>query len=57
MDSELEEILTTKGVMTLDDLAELSIEDLQTIANVDEDRAAKLIMKAREPWFADATSA
>jgi N utilization substance protein A len=43
--------------VTLDDLAELSIEDLQNLANVDEDRAAKLIMKAREPWFADATSA
>jgi N utilization substance protein A len=57
MDSELEEKLTANGVLTLDDLAELSIEDLQTIANVDEDRAAKLIMKAREPWFADAKSA
>lgn len=57
MDSELEEKLTANGVLTLDDLAELSIEDLQNIANVDEDRAAKLIMKAREPWFADAKSA
>ena len=57
MDKELEEKLTTNGVLTLDDLAELSIEDLQTIANVDEDRAAKLIMKAREPWFTDAKSA
>jgi N utilization substance protein A len=57
MDSELEEKLTANGVLTLDDLAELSIEDLQTIANVDEDRAAKLIMKAREPWFAELKSA
>ncbi len=57
MDSELEEKLNANGVLTLDDLAELSIEDLQNIANVDEDRAAKLIMKAREPWFADAKSA
>lgn len=57
MDNELEEKLTANGVLTLDDLAELSIEDLQNIANVDEDRAAKLIMKAREPWFADAKSA
>jgi N utilization substance protein A len=57
MDSELEETLNANGVLNLDDLAELSIEDLQKLANVDEDRAAKLIMKAREPWFADATSA
>lgn len=57
MDSELEEKLNANGVLTLDDLAELSIEDLQNIANVNEDRAAKLIMKAREPWFSQAASA
>lgn len=57
MDSELEEKLNANGVLTLDDLAELSIEDLQNIANVNEDRAAKLIMKAREPWFSQTVSA
>jgi N utilization substance protein A len=57
MTRELEEALNNNGVTTLDDLAELSIEDLLNFTNVDEELAAKLIMKAREPWFADATSA
>ena len=39
--------------MTMDDLAELSVDELQMIAEMDEERAAKLIMTAREPWFAD----
>lgn len=57
MDSELEQKLVAEGILTLDDLAELAVDDLLKFTNVDEDRAAKLIMKAREPWFADTTSA
>ena len=37
----------------MDDLAEQSVDDLLDFAGVDEERAAKLIMKARELWFAE----
>ena len=41
------------GVCTMEDLAELSVDELTEIEGVDEAEAATLIMKAREPWFAD----
>jgi N utilization substance protein A len=37
--------------VTMDDLAELSVDDLNEIAGLDDKRAAKLIMTARAPWF------
>jgi N utilization substance protein A len=37
----------------MEDLAELSVDDLNEIAGLDEKRAAQLIMKAREPWFSN----
>ena len=39
--------------MTLDDLAELSIDELQEIVELDEVKAGELIMSARQHWFAD----
>ena len=57
MDSDLKQELAAEGILTLDDLAELAVDDLLKFTNVNEDRAAKLIMKAREPWFADTTNA
>jgi transcription termination/antitermination protein NusA len=38
-------------VCTMEDLAEQSIDDLIDIENMTEERAGKLIMTAREPWF------
>jgi N utilization substance protein A len=38
----------------MEDLAEQSIDELMDIDGMDEERAGALIMKAREPWFADA---
>ncbi|HEY0720831.1 MAG TPA: transcription termination factor NusA [Gammaproteobacteria bacterium] len=52
MDSRLADILATRGIKTMDDLAELAVDDLLDIEGMDETRAAQLIMKAREPWFA-----
>jgi N utilization substance protein A len=52
MDSELAKELAKQGIITMDDLAEQSVDDLLKFPGIDEDRAAKLIMKAREPWFA-----
>lgn len=45
--------LADRGVSTMEDLAELSVDELTEIEGVDEASAAALIMKAREPWFAD----
>jgi transcription termination/antitermination protein NusA len=54
MDEGLALALAARGVATMDDLAELSVDELMEIDGMDEERAARLIMKAREPWFADA---
>jgi N utilization substance protein A len=35
----------------MEDLAELSIDDLLEIEGISEEKAGTLIMKAREPWF------
>ncbi|MEM9242628.1 MAG: transcription termination factor NusA [Pseudomonadota bacterium] len=51
MDSDLAYLLASKGIVTMDDLAEQSVDDLLEITNLNEERAAKLIMTAREPWF------
>lgn len=53
MDAELAHDLSSHGIITMDDLAEQSIDDLLSISGMSEERAAKLIMKAREPWFAE----
>ncbi|NEX19570.1 transcription termination/antitermination protein NusA [Thiorhodococcus mannitoliphagus] len=54
MDESLVEALQACGVGTLEDLAEQSVDELMQIEGMDEARAASLIMKAREPWFANA---
>jgi N utilization substance protein A len=51
MDAELAYVLASKGVVTMEDLAEQSVDDLMEIDEMDEERAAKLIMTARAPWF------
>ena len=43
--------LNQKGIKTREDLAELSIEELTDIIEMDEKTAADLIMEAREHWF------
>ena len=54
MDEALAFALAARGVATMEDLAEQSVDELMEIEGMDEERAARLIMKAREPWFADA---
>ena len=39
------------GIVTMEDLAEQSIDDLMEIEDMDEEKAGKLIMTARIPWF------
>ncbi len=51
MDQHLAYRLAGRGIITMEDLAEQSIEDLKDIEGMDEERAAALIMTARAPWF------
>jgi N utilization substance protein A len=53
MDQHLAYVLANRGVITMEDLAEQSVDELMEIDDMDEERAAKLIMTARAPWFAD----
>jgi len=53
MDEELAHELAAKGIVTIDDLAEQAIDDIIELPGISEDRAGKLIMKARESWFAE----
>jgi len=54
MDETLAFNLARHGVVSMEDLAEQSVDELTEITGLDEERAAQLIMKAREPWFAAA---
>ncbi len=51
MDPELARRLAAKGIATRDDLAEQSVDDLEGIEGLDNERSAKLIMAARAHWF------
>ncbi len=53
MDRTLAFRLAAKGVCTMEDLAEQSIDDLLEVDGMDEERAGQLIMTARAPWFED----
>ncbi|MFT5082728.1 MAG: N utilization substance protein A [Lentisphaeria bacterium] len=52
MDSVLAHTLASRGVVCMEDLAEQSVDELMEVDGMNEERAAALIMKAREPWFA-----
>ena len=45
--------LTAKGIVCMEDLAEQAVDDLMDIDDMDEEKAAALIMTARAPWFAE----
>lgn len=51
MTQELAYTLAGKGIVTMDDLAEQSVDDLVAVTDLTEEQAGILIMKAREPWF------
>jgi N utilization substance protein A len=51
MDSELAQMLASKGIVTREDLAEQAIDDLLEIDGIDSERAGALIMAARKHWF------
>jgi N utilization substance protein A len=51
MDDATAHMLASKGISTMEDLAELAIDELVELTGMEEERAKALIMKAREPWF------
>ncbi|MEJ2042011.1 MAG: transcription termination factor NusA [Reinekea sp.] len=51
MTEHLARLLASKGVVSMEDLAELSIDELMEYSELDEDECGKLIMAARAPWF------
>lgn len=53
MDRHLAFVLASKGIVTMEDLAEQAVEDILGIEDLDAERAGELIMTARAPWFAD----
>ncbi|MEY2909977.1 MAG: transcription termination/antitermination protein NusA [Pseudomonadota bacterium] len=53
MERHLAYVLASRGVITMEDLAEQSVDDLMDIEDMSEERAAELIMTARAPWFAE----
>tara|TARA_B100001564_G_scaffold78880_1_gene63281 strand:- start:20 stop:1480 length:1461 start_codon:yes stop_codon:yes gene_type:complete len=44
-------LLSSKGIKNKDDLAELAVDELQDIIEINNEDASALIMKAREHWF------
>jgi N utilization substance protein A len=43
--------LAERGIRTQEDLAELSVDELVDVDEMEEEVAAALIMTARAPWF------
>ncbi len=51
MDKHMAYVLASHGIITREDLAEQSVDDLLEIGSINEQDAAKLIMTARKIWF------
>jgi len=53
MDESIARQLASRGVITMEGLAELAVDELMELEDMDEERAGQLIMTARAPWFVD----
>ena len=51
MDNETARELAARGIKTQENLADLSVDDLVEMIEIDTERAKELIMTARAPWF------
>ncbi len=51
MDKALAYQLASRSVVSMEDLAEQSIDELMEIEGMDKEKAGQLIMAARAPWF------
>ena len=52
MDIDMAKLMASKGIVTMEDLAELSVDELLELIKIDEEKAKVLIMTARAQWFA-----
>ena len=52
MDEATAYALSSRGIVTRDDLAEMAVDEIADIEGMDDARAAALIMEARKHWFA-----
>jgi len=57
MDQATADAMAAREIVTMDDLAEQSVDELLELEGMTQERAAALIMKAREPWFAESGTA
>jgi N utilization substance protein A len=57
MDGALAARLVESGIKTRDDLADLAVDELSGITQLEEEKAKKLIMAARAHWFTDKETA
>ena len=57
MDNQTARVLASKGITTMDALADLDTEELTEMTGMEADRASQLIMTARAPWFKDSAQA
>jgi N utilization substance protein A len=53
MTSDVALALSKLGILSMEDLAEQAIDDLLEIEGMDEEKAGRLIMAARAPWFSE----
>jgi N utilization substance protein A len=53
MDQNTASLLASKGIVSMEDLAELAVDELLDIIKIDEEKAKELIMTARAPWFTE----
>lgn len=51
MNEHLARVLASNGVVSMEDVAELSIDELMEIGDLDQEASGKMIMAARAPWF------
>ena len=51
LDENVHNLLTEANIKSLSELADLSIDELQEVCEIDEELAGKIIMQAREPFF------
>jgi len=52
MDKHLAFVFASRGIITMEDLAEQAVDEISDIEDLSDEKAAELIMTARAPWFA-----
>ena len=57
MDGQTARLLASKGITTMDALADLDTDELMELTGMETERASQLIMTARAPWFKEPAQA